>query len=150
MLKTWEKWSEKMENRFKELLARLQRSVLDDNFLEIAEEIIEEMENMPSAFNALVPVLMLMENNPGIDYGKPGPLVHFVERFYGHGYEEKLVDSLKRKPIKHTIWMLNRVINGSEADKKEYLLKVLDNVICFPNLDPDIVSLAKHFRSLHY
>ena len=54
------KW--KMENRFKELLARLQRSVLDDNFLEIAEEIIEEMENMPSAFNALVPVLMLMEN----------------------------------------------------------------------------------------
>jgi hypothetical protein len=138
-----------MEYGFKELLECLNESVLDDNFLEIAEEVIEELEKMPDALYAIVPILELMENNPDVDYGKPGPLVHFVERFYGHGYEERLIDSLKRKPIKHTVWMLNRIINGSE-DKKEYLLGVLDNLISFPDLDTDVVSLAKHFRSLHH
>lgn len=139
-----------MEYRVKELLERLNESILDDNFIEIAEDVIKELEKMPNAFNAIVPILELMENNPDVDYGNPGPLVHFVERYYGHGYEEKLIDSLKRKPIKHTVWMLNRVINGSEGNKKEYLLGILDNVISFPDLDIDIVSLAKHFSSLHH
>ena len=30
-----------------------------------------------------------MELNPGLDFGTPGPLVHFVEQFYGNGYEQK-------------------------------------------------------------
>jgi len=56
-----------------------------------------------------------MEEHPEIDYGTPGPLVHFLERFYKKGYEEQLVLSIRRKPTCHTIWMLNRLINGARA-----------------------------------
>lgn len=45
--------------------------------------------------------------------------------------------------------MLNRVINGSQGDRKAYFINVLDNIIAFPNLDEEIVSLARHFKSLH-
>lgn len=41
--------------------------------------------------------------------------------------------------------MLNRVINGSQGDRKAYFIKVLDSIIVFPNLDDEIISLASHF-----
>ncbi len=138
-----------MDNSLEELITRLNVLVLEEDFLDRAEEIIEEIGENPNAFDAVEPILVLMENNPEVDYGTPGPLVHFVEGFYKNGYEEKLTDSLTRKPIKHTVWMLNRIINGSEGDTKEYLLKALDKVIFFPNLDASVVSLAQHFRTLH-
>jgi hypothetical protein len=31
----------------------------------------------------------------GCNFGKPGPLVHFVEMFYKKGYEEKLAESIR-------------------------------------------------------
>lgn len=60
-----------------------------------------------------------MEMNPSIDYGMPGPLVHFVETYFGRGYEQKLVDSVRRRPTEHTLWMLNRVINGAYSREAE-------------------------------
>jgi len=40
------------------------------------------------------------EEHSAIDFGTPGPLVHFMERFYGKGYEEKLIESVRRKPTR--------------------------------------------------
>ena len=47
---------------------------------------------------ALEPILHFMGEHPKIDFGVPGPLVHFVETFYRIGYEEKLIESVQRKP----------------------------------------------------
>ncbi|WP_242499325.1 hypothetical protein [Flavobacterium sp. 140616W15] len=58
----------------------------------------------------------ILESNPGEDFGMPGQIVHFLESFYKNGYEEKLLGSLQRKPTSHTVWMLNRIINGSEGE----------------------------------
>lgn len=138
-----------MDNIIAELINRLNSAVLNDDFIDIAEEITEELEERSDAFDAIEPILRLMENNPDVDYGTPGVLVHFVEKYYKSGYEEKLIESLERKPIKHTVWMLNRIINGSEGNRKEYFLKVLDKVISFPDLNEDVASLAQHFKSLH-
>ncbi|MDR3435274.1 hypothetical protein [Telmatospirillum sp.] len=72
------------------------------------------------------PILKFMEDHSLWDFGTPGPLVHFVERFYGNGYELRLVESLKRRPTAHTVWMLNRIINGEKnAEKKKYFLDVM-------------------------
>ncbi len=62
-------------------------------------------------------ILRFMETHPEILYGTPGPLVHFTERFYGNGYEEMLLASLRRRPTPHTVWMLNRLINGTERSE---------------------------------
>lgn len=73
-------------------------------------------------------ILKFMEEHPFIDYGAPGPLVHYVERFFGHGYEEKLLDSIRRKPTLPTIGMLNAVINGTrDTETKLHLVTEMDS-----------------------
>ena len=138
-----------MDTRVIELINKLKVATFEENFIDVSQEVTEELENRSDAFEAVEPILRIMERNPNVDYGRPGPFVHFVEKFYKNGYEEKLVESLSRKPTKHTVWMLNRIINGSHDDKKGYYIGVLEKVIAFPNLDADIISLAQHFQSLH-
>lgn len=138
-----------MENELNELIGKLEKAILNDDFIDEAYNVLEEIEEREDSYDAIQPILVLMEKNPDVDFGSPGPLVHFVEKFYKSGYEEKLVESLKRCPTKHTIWMLNRIINGSQGDRKIYFINVLEKVITFPNLDNEVVSLANHFKSLH-
>lgn len=76
-------------------------------------------------------LLLFMEDNPDIDYGMPGPIVHYMERYYLNGYEDLLYKSVMRKPTIHTLWMLNRIINSPKlVDKSKYinlLASVSDN-----------------------
>lgn len=67
------------------------------------------------AFNYIEPLLRFMEDNPELDYGQPGPIVHFMEGF--DGYEKLLVESIKRMPISHTI-------DEQAAEEKRYLRRV--------------------------
>jgi len=64
------------------------------------------------------PILRFMEEHPTLDYGMPGPLVHFVEEFHSNGHEEKLIESVSKNPTMVTVWMLNRVLNGTEDPAK--------------------------------
>lgn len=74
------------------------------------------------------PLLLFMEDNPDVDYGMPGPLVHYMERYYMYGYEELLYESVNRKPTIHTLWMLNRVINSQRLVNKDKYLALLEKV----------------------
>ncbi len=38
--------------------------------------------------------------------------LNYMERFYRHGYEELLMKSIERRPTIHTLFMMNRLING--------------------------------------
>jgi hypothetical protein len=93
-------------------------------------------------------ILMLIERNSDIDFGSSGPLVHLVERFYGSGYEEKLVESLDRFPTSHTVWMLNRIVNGCEGEQKKYYLNVLKNVLNSPHVSDELTSYVKELLSI--
>lgn len=138
-----------MHNELNQLMIKLEKPINIEDFIDVTYDIVEEIEEREDAFEAIQPIFKLMEKYPDINFGRPGPLVHFVEKFYKNGYEEKLVESLTRQPTQHTVWMLNRVINGSQGDRKEYFINVFDSIIAFPNLDDEIVSLASHFKSLH-
>jgi len=90
-------------------------------------ELTSEWTSKNVGVEAIEPILKFMEINPAIDYGTPGPLVHFIERFYGKGYEDELINSVSRKPTQHTIWMLNRVINGTkESVLKDKFISILN------------------------
>ena len=115
-----------------------------DDFAQQSSQLTAKWEVDPKGSEAVEPILRFMESRPHIDYGAPGPLVHFVENF--PNYEAKLVESVERHPTPHTVWMLNRVINDSDdAQQREALLSVLKQVIQNPAADDLTRSSASEF-----
>ena len=109
-----------------EVSEQLQRLTDCSDFSSQAEELVDTWMSNGVGLEVVDPVLRFMERNPSILYGMPGALVHFVERFYGQGYEQALIESIRRRPTPHTVWMLNRVINGTKAleVKNAYILEL--------------------------
>lgn len=136
-----------MEENVRILISKLSNSIHDEDFIYISEDVTEELEETQNPFDAVEPILRLMECNPDVDFGVPGALVHFVEKFYKNGYEEKLLDSLKRNPTKHTIWMLNRIINGSDEESKDLYIKIMKEILDSNKTGKDIKSLIEQFLS---
>lgn len=138
-----------MNNQVQELINNLETAVTRDDFVDRTYEVVDKLIVLDDAFDAIAPILRLMENYPNVEYGRPGPLVHFVERYYKKGYEEKLIDSLKRRPTKHTVWMLNRIINGSQGKTREYYVALLEELLKYPSLEQDVLELIIHFIEIN-
>jgi hypothetical protein len=118
------------------------------------ESLVLSWENSNVGLDAVEPILRFMEDHPDWDYGMPGAFVHYMESFYGSGYESKLIESIERRPIMHTIWMLNRLINGEKdsVQRKRYV-NLLSSVKDNKYSDAETVEfvdelLAKHASDL--
>jgi len=85
-----------------------------EDFAGHSAELVDRWANQGAGVEAVEPILRFMEQHPAIEFGTPGALVHFVERFHGRGYESLLVESLLRRPTGHTAWMLNGIVNGTK------------------------------------
>jgi hypothetical protein len=117
---------------------------------ERAEELTSQWTASGLAVDSVEPILRFMESHPQWNFGMPGPLVHFVERFYRRGYEQKLVESVATKPTYHTVWMMNRLINGEkEQAKRQEYIDVLAGVSKNQDADAATVERARLFLSLH-
>jgi hypothetical protein len=72
--------------------------------------------------------------------------VHFVEKFYGRGYEPEFLASITRRPTTHTVWLLNRIINGTrQAAGRERLIDILRQTENHSAADAQAKRLATHF-----
>ena len=118
-----------------------------EDFETVMMDCMEEIEENYNQLDSVQPLLRLMERHPLTDFGSPGPIVHFVERFYKKGYEEELLLSLKRMPTLHTVWMLNRLINGT--DQAEVYLGLLKEISENASYNKEIREEALHFFSIH-
>ena len=119
----------------------------NEDFETVMMDCMEEIEENYNQLDSVQTLLRLMERHPLTDFGSPGPIVHFVERFYKKGYEEELLLSLKRMPTLHTVWMLNRLINGK--DQAEVYLDLLKEISENASYDKEIREEALHFLSIH-
>lgn len=99
-----------------EILLALQDAITENQEYELADEIIDAMEAFPQPFNLVAPILELIAKHPEVDFGSPGELVHFVEKFYHQGYEDLLLESVRKNPTVHNIWMLHRCYNANDPD----------------------------------
>lgn len=72
------------------------------------------MAQLPNPGELVEPILEMIGENPNVDWGMPGDLVHFVEYFYKKGYEELLISSVKKHPTAHNIWMVHRCYNDTQ------------------------------------
>lgn len=91
-----------------EIIISLQKRINPYEEYYIEDEVMEAMLEYPNPFELVAPILEIIESNPDIDFGTPGDLVHFVEKFYKKGYEELLLKSVRKNPTMHNIWMLHR------------------------------------------
>ena len=115
---------------------QLLRIVSSDDFANSSTELTEDWASKGIGVESVDPILEFMEAYPDLHYGMPGALVHFVEEFYQKGYEERLIKSINRKPTKLTIFMLNRVINGTYDPKtKEELISIMRQAAINPKSD---------------
>jgi UDP-glucose 6-dehydrogenase len=90
---------------------------------------LDKIKNEENPMDYFEDLFMFMENNPNIDYGMPGPIVHFMESYYKKGYEDELLKSVKRKPTQRMVWMLNRVLNDVNLIGREKYIGVMEEAI---------------------
>ena len=111
-----------------------------------ADALMDAWTEAGVGMESVEPVLRFMEEHPSLDLGSPGPLVHFVEKFYGRSYVELLAESLGRKPTSLTVWMLNRVVNGTRGkDERRRLTALMDQASRHPHADELARAQAHEF-----
>lgn len=104
-----------------EIMDVLEKKAVPYSSFAIDENTAKAMVALPNPFDLVAPILELIGTHPTVDFGMPGDLVHFVEHFYSHGYEELLMASVAHTPTAHNIWMLHRCYNNPrDAKRKQY------------------------------
>ena len=123
----------------------------NDNSLEKIDEELTELESsIDIDKNIINEFLYIYEEYPNFDFGVPGTLTHFLETFYKKGYEERLIESIRRTPTKHTLWMLNRIINGTNGKElKDNYIQEFHLIINNHKLDISLRELASDYMRLH-
>ncbi len=107
-----------------------------DDFVLHAYRLTDKWRAVGVGIEAVDPILRFMENEPDVDFGAPGPLAHFMEQFQGRGYDERLLESVKRKPTYETAGLLNRLINGASSDDaRRRLIEVMEQARRNPRAD---------------
>lgn len=131
-----------------EVIHRLASIASDQHLTDEGYDLVQGWLDAGVGLAAVDPVLRFMEAHPDWNFGTPGPLVHFVERFHGQGYERELIASVERQPTSHTLWMLNRLINGErDGTSRARLLGLLSYAATSPNAGPDTVEAARRFHA---
>ena len=130
----------------KEIIEQLEQIASSTDFAGQSAILADRWTSDGTGVEAVEPILRFMEEHAAIEFGTPGALVHFVERFYGNGYEGKLLESVKRRPTLSTIWMLNRVINGTKSPEiQQLLIGALEQSSLNPLTDQNTRQLVSRF-----
>jgi hypothetical protein len=138
-----------MNNIIQKVVSQIVIKINDKDFIEFVESKVGKLEEIDRRGESVESFLRLIENNPKTDFGMPGPLVHFLEKYYKNGYENKLVESVRRQPVPHNVWMLNRIINGSKGDSKVFYINELDKVLIRSDVSLETREVAAELRGGH-
>lgn len=115
----------------------------------LCEDIIELNNEGWDTAILMDPLFRILEKNSDFDFGMPGQIVHTLEKHYKKGLEEELFKSLNRKPTFYTLWMLNRIINGtSDTKEKERYMEMLKSILKM-EIPDYLKKQAQHLIDLH-
>ena len=115
----------------------------------LCEDIIELNNEGWDTAILMDPLLRILEKNSDFDFGMPGQIVHALEKHYKKGLEEELFKSLNRKPTFYTLWMLNRILNGtSDTKEKECYMEMLKSILQM-EIPDYLKKQAQHLIDLH-
>jgi len=126
-----------------DMLVALHDAITEDQEFELADEIVDAMEASPQPFVLVAPILELIANHPEVDFGSPGELVHFVEKFYHQGYEDLLLESVLKSPTVHNIWMLHRCYNDNDPNLVRQIQTLVGELKKDKTLDSKVRSMIE-------
>lgn len=129
-----------------DIIAALKEAVIPDEEYYIDSEIIDAMLEYPDPFQFVNPILEIISQNPSVDSGSPGELVHFVEKFYKNGYEEALIGYVKKSPTFHNIWMIHRCYNDANSPFHNDFLSLINEIKENPSTSADIIKAIEMFN----
>lgn len=138
--------------KFVELLADLSQTIVDsDDSVGELHDAVDLLGSSDTVAEVFPSVFRLFEKCPKADFGMPGPLVHLLEDSYPGGYEELLLESLAKKPVTHTVWMANRLLNSVDVidPLRSRLRRALKDVIDHPLADDLVKEDAERFLARH-
>jgi hypothetical protein len=84
------------------------------------DELCDEVQALNDSASFAPVLFRTMERLDGVELGNPGPLVHTLETWRGY-YEALLADSVRRKPVSFSVWMVNRILNANPPDAESWL-----------------------------
>jgi hypothetical protein len=118
---------------------------LENDNVHYLYDLLKPLEDTINAARAIEPIFSLIEKYPNVDFGSPGPLVHFLEKLRGQ-YEKSLHRSLDRRPTPLTVWMFNRITNAEKDPiQKSKLIEALTNLLSHPKIDVKTIDEIKFF-----
>ena len=126
-----------------DMLVALHDAITEDQEFELADEIVDAMEASPQPFDLVAPILELIANHPEVDFGSPGELVHFVEKFYHQGYEDLLLESVLKSSTVHNIWMLHRCFNDNDPNLVRQIQTLVGELKKNKTLDSQVRSMIE-------
>ena len=77
----------------------------------IDDEVVDAINTYSNPYELVAPILEIIADNPSVDFGMPGELVHFVEQFYKNGYEELLI-GVTMILIIHSVTSLQKLLEN--------------------------------------
>lgn len=128
-----------------EIITQLQSKAKEDEAYYMDADLIDAINEYPEPFELVEPILVIIGINPTVDFGMPGDLVHFVELFYKHGYEELLLSSVRKNPTAHNIWMVHRCFNDVNNPKRDMFVKLMKELKADPSVSMDIKKEIDEF-----
>lgn len=128
-----------------EIITQLQNAAKEDEAYYMDADLIDAINEYPEPFELVEPILEIIGTNPTVDFGMPGDLVHFVELFYKHGYEELLVSSVRKNPTAHNIWMVHRCFNDVNNPKRDMFVKLMKELKADSSVSTDIKKEIDEF-----
>ena len=122
----------------------LENAILSENLYE-TNDILEKIVNEQKGKEYLEYLINLIADNPNIDFGIPGTVVHFIERYPEEEYVSYLIIALNDKPNSLLLWMLNRIVNEPNCTKKEEYIMIFDKISKRKDIDMSIRNNAKGY-----
>lgn len=129
------------------IFERLERSIDQDEFLSVAYEVENEMLSSEKPIEYVKPILDFIEKHPSSFFGEPGALIHFVEKFAEQGYEELLIESVKRCPTFYNLWMMNRAINDPKDKRHSIYIEIFNALLEQNSVSDEIKDIIRDFLS---
>lgn len=102
------------------------------------DDLIDAINEYPEPFELVEPILEIIGTHPRVDFGMPGDLVHFLEQFYKHGYEELLVSSVRKNSTAYNIWTAHHCFNDVNNPKREMFAKLMKELKDYSSVSMDI------------
>jgi hypothetical protein len=120
----------------------------DCDGVERLEKLVHELMALPQPERGARALFDVMERMGDSDLGMPGPLVHALEAMPGR-YERELGESLKRKPVHLSVWMVNRILNGTrDPEVRQHYFDLLGDASEHPGATEGVRDEALYFIEL--